>query len=77
MVNAHSQLILIGHGNRDHATSSKRWLRQLSSKTLQAPSFGGVFVIPITVPYSTKCKISAEVKDRENVEIFTVFKMMK
>ena len=52
--------VTIGHSNRDPATSSKRWrsnlsksvwLRQLCSKTLQAPSFGGGFVIPITVPY--------------------------
>ena len=51
-------IYIIGHGNRDHATSSKRWrseryisvqvwLRQLCSKTLQAASFGGGFVIPI------------------------------
>ena len=56
---------LISH----HATTSKRGrserfiqksfevcLRQLCSKALQMPSFGGGFVIPITVPYSS-CKI--------------------
>ena len=30
---------------------SKVWLGQLCRKALQAPSFGGGFVIPITVPY--------------------------
>ena len=54
----------IGHGNRDHATSSKRGrlerfttnlskpdLYRLLNKALQAPSFVGGCVIPITVPY--------------------------
>ena len=50
----------IGHGNRNHATSSNRWRLErfttsdwdrLLNKALQAPSFGGGCVSPITVPY--------------------------
>ena len=57
--------LYVGHGNRDHETSSKRWrlehfttsmskadLDRLLNKALRAPSFGGGCVIPITVPYS-------------------------
>ena len=59
-------LNVLGHSNRDHATSSKRgrlerFTKQLSNpgldkllhKALQAPSFGGGCVILITVPYAT------------------------
>ena len=54
----------IGHGNRDHETSSNRGrlehsttklskpdLDRLLIKALQAPSVGGSCVIPITLPY--------------------------
>ena len=58
--------MIIGHGNRDHTTSSNRGrsserliqnlsksaLDHLCSKVFQAPSFGGGFVIPITVLYT-------------------------
>ena len=52
-------MVLIGHGNRDHATSSNRWrlerfttflskpdMDRLQNKTLQAPSVGGGCVMP-------------------------------
>ena len=55
------------------------WLRQLCSKTLQGPSFGGGCVIPITVPYwkeiYTKLFIFAElqkalIKLKNDLKIF-------
>ena len=60
-----TDIIEIGHCNLDHDISSKRWrlerfttklpkpdLDRLLNKALRAPSFGGGFVISITMPYT-------------------------